>query len=308
MSEGVGNINYGSRSGAASGFINVAGARNGLSVDADNFIVLGNDEFDASIPARLSSNRYVPLGISQITFASGPSEGDGAFVRIGGLSGGTVIGIGINGVDGWHYIMNAPSAGTIAYSDVRNGGVITQLWAPTFYNNVPLIDPQTCAYQINSRWQPSDLVSTNFIRDFEVLSNINMNVDLGLEYASVHLRPRLTAAVGSNIVRGVYYHPIQTTALPNQVAAWENTIGDVYLGSLTTGNNLGRVSVRRGAYPAGAPTAFIHIGASAGTAGTAPLKIDAGTLLGTPENGAMEYDGTNLYFTVGATRKIVTLI
>ena len=28
----------------------------------------------------------------------------------------------------------------------------------------------------------------------------------------------------------------------------------------------------------------------------------------TPENGALEYDGTNLYFTVGGVRKTVTLV
>lgn len=56
------------------------------------------------------------------------------------------------------------------------------------------------------------------------------------------------------------------------------------------------------------PTAQLHISAGTAIAGTAPLKLTAGINLTTPENGAFEYDGTNLYFTTGGTRKTVTLV
>jgi hypothetical protein len=53
-----------------------------------------------------------------------------------------------------------------------------------------------------------------------------------------------------------------------------------------------------------APTAKVHMGAGSATANTAPLKFTSGTNLTTPENGAMEYNGTNLFFTrTGATRE-----
>lgn len=58
----------------------------------------------------------------------------------------------------------------------------------------------------------------------------------------------------------------------------------------------------------GTPTAHLHIGAGTAAAGNAPLKLTAGTNLTTPENGAFEFDGTNLYFTVGGVRKMVTLV
>lgn len=45
------------------------------------------------------------------------------------------------------------------------------------------------------------------------------------------------------------------------------------------------------------PTAWINIGPGTATAGTSPLKFTAGTNLTTPENGVVEYDGTNLFFT-----------
>lgn len=56
------------------------------------------------------------------------------------------------------------------------------------------------------------------------------------------------------------------------------------------------------------PTAKLHLKAGTATAGSAPLKFSSGTNLTTPENGAFEFDGTNLYFTVGGVRKTVTLL
>lgn len=50
------------------------------------------------------------------------------------------------------------------------------------------------------------------------------------------------------------------------------------------------------------PTAMLHIKPGTSTANTAPLKLTAGTNLTTPEDGAVEYDGTNYYATSGTTR------
>lgn len=57
-----------------------------------------------------------------------------------------------------------------------------------------------------------------------------------------------------------------------------------------------------------APTAKVDIAAGTAAAGTAPLKLAAGVNLTTPETGTFEFDGTNLYFTVGGVRKTVTLV
>lgn len=56
------------------------------------------------------------------------------------------------------------------------------------------------------------------------------------------------------------------------------------------------------------PTAVLQLKAGTATANTAPLKLTSGTNLTTPENGAMEFDGTNLYFTVGGVRKTIQLL
>lgn len=46
-----------------------------------------------------------------------------------------------------------------------------------------------------------------------------------------------------------------------------------------------------------APTAKLHLPASTTAAASAPIKMELGVLMTTPEAGAIEYDGTNLYFT-----------
>src|SRR3990167_2096060 len=47
------------------------------------------------------------------------------------------------------------------------------------------------------------------------------------------------------------------------------------------------------------PTAVLHLKAGTATANTAPLKFTSGTSLTTPEIGAVEYNGTDLYVTAG---------
>lgn len=52
-----------------------------------------------------------------------------------------------------------------------------------------------------------------------------------------------------------------------------------------------------------APTARLHLPAGTASANTGPLKLTSGTNLTTPEAGAMEYDGTSLYFTNNASTR-----
>ena len=51
------------------------------------------------------------------------------------------------------------------------------------------------------------------------------------------------------------------------------------------------------------PTATVHIVAGSTAANSAPIKLTSGSLMTTPENGAIEYDGTHLYITIGGVRK-----
>lgn len=59
--------------------------------------------------------------------------------------------------------------------------------------------------------------------------------------------------------------------------------GSAYIGAATT-----------------APTALLHLAAGTATANTSPLKFTSGTNLTAAEAGALEYDGTSLFFTPGS--------
>ncbi|HNW71471.1 MAG TPA: tail fiber domain-containing protein [Candidatus Paceibacterota bacterium] len=52
----------------------------------------------------------------------------------------------------------------------------------------------------------------------------------------------------------------------------------------------------------------VNLAGGTATAGTAPLKFVSGTLLTTPEAGAMEFNGTNLFFTPSSSRKKISFI
>lgn len=83
---------------------------------------------------------------------------------------------------------------------------------------------------------------------------------------------------------------------------WTNGTGSIaFLQLVESSGNLG-VGVA-------SPTAAIHIKAGTATAGTAPIKLTTGVNLTTPEAGAVEYDGTNLYFTdSGGTRRTLAVV
>lgn len=55
------------------------------------------------------------------------------------------------------------------------------------------------------------------------------------------------------------------------------------------------------------PTALIHIDGSTTAAGTAPLKFASGTVMTTPEAGAVEFNGTNLFFSPSTTRNTILM-
>jgi len=85
-------------------------------------------------------------------------------------------------------------------------------------------------------------------------------------------------------------HNLQLAA-NNTVYAVLSTAGRMYVGGSTT------------------PTAVLHLAAGTATANTAPIKLTSGTLLATPEAGAIEFltDKAYLTITTGAAREEITL-
>lgn len=87
-------------------------------------------------------------------------------------------------------------------------------------------------------------------------------------------------------------------------SAPEWQIGEAANPSFVTNHAGTYTYVRRGNFGIGIaqPSAELHIQAGTAAANTAPLKFTAGTNLTTPENGAVEFDGTNYFATSGGVR------
>ena len=77
-----------------------------------------------------------------------------------------------------------------------------------------------------------------------------------------------------------------------------NIANTIYADTFTVGKEKVGIGVA-------SPNAYLHLPASSSDGGTAPLKFTAGTLMNSPENGAFEFDGTHLYFTIGNTRNTI---
>jgi hypothetical protein len=90
----------------------------------------------------------------------------------------------------------------------------------------------------------------------------------------------ITSSAGdNNIFIGYYTAPPISTTASNQLN----------IGNWIYGNN-GKIG-----FGIQNPAAYFHLRAGAGSPGAAPLKFTAGTILSTPENGAMEFNGNNYF-------------
>ena len=103
----------------------------------------------------------------------------------------------------------------------------------------------------------------------------------------------------------IYFKGSNGSALLTNASISSNNDGAVNSGSLSFGvNSLGTFTNQLNIKSSGnvgigtaSPTAVLHIKAGTATASTAPIKLTSGTLLTTPEAGAIEFDGTNYYAT-----------
>lgn len=86
---------------------------------------------------------------------------------------------------------------------------------------------------------------------------------------------------------------LSTNDADNALAGMEIETSALLLRTPAVGFNIG-----------GAPSAKVHIAAGSAAAGTAPIKLTAGPLMTVPEPGAIEENGTHLYWTdAGGTRR-----
>lgn len=113
-----------------------------------------------------------------------------------------------------------------------------------------------------------------------------------------------TIAGSSELVRDGTNIIVQTT--PFQVKNTSTVVHNLTHNNVNYLSNGSGGQLRMGFGGVTSPTAKIHVGAGTTAASTAPLKFTAGTNMTTPEAGAIEFDGTDLFYTdSGATRRTV---
>lgn len=132
----------------------------------------------------------------------------------------------------------------------------------------------------NGSWTLSS--GTNLLSIIGELTNPNTDLVLRPTNGgvSVIVKGISTQSVPAFIVRSA---ATQNTSLQE----WQNS-SSVALVTIDKNGNLGVGAT---------PTAVLHLKAGTATANTAPLKMNSGTKLTTPEVGAVEYDANNFYYT-----------
>lgn len=321
MSEGQGNIIYGSAgSGSGGGGIAVAGARNGLTIEADGFIVLGQDISEAGDPGQLLSNREIPnegfyldfFGDGGMVSADVQTPGDGTSKLIletsrtlanmltmlanppadigevgymnGQYAGQTVVELVCSDTSGTDFSFLDPFTGDTIVSLGGQDHAASASGTP-YVQVTPTCQWSTGVNLTVAFEDSTEIVTTGGTNTFKSFSsNVNM----------------LSNLAGDTFV-GFDFQPAALPANP-AVIAFRNNAGNIFFGTNSSGNHLTKVAIRNGAVV----NALLQIGAGLTTPGNAPLKLTPSAgLLTIPENGAFEFDGTHLYFTIGAIRTIL---
>lgn len=143
--------------------------------------------------------------------------------------------------------------------------------------------------------QSSTGSSLDPVATFQGLTNFVVQNNSGLY---INIQPALPASQMADALRmTAKWTNIASPTSEIQFAARNANVDTQVL--TIQGNANGRVGIGS---TVTAPTARLHLPAGTATAQTAPLKFISGTLMVTPETGAVEFDGTHFYGTIGSTR------
>ncbi|MES1250018.1 MAG: hypothetical protein ABUL46_05005, partial [Chitinophaga rupis] len=255
-------------------------ANNGLSVSGGK-VVLGNDAGDTS--AGLQSDRYIPVRNKWIRLTDPAS---GSF---------TMLSSGIAYIE--KFVTNSSGFGPM----------LTVYGTSDYLNNTPNQYINETGIWSDISYFPHGTTTNSQISNssFGINDQFAPNGAGNYGYTAINIAPYYdftnysTGTSTYRDVRGIWYNPYYDGTVPHSNIAYENSCGDNLFNS---GFQVDFPKGKAGFQGVRLPTAYVHIGAGTSAAGSAPLKINSGVLLTTPENGAIEYDGTDLYLTKSNTR------
>lgn len=170
--------------------------------------------------------------------------------------------------------------------------------------------------RLNVPWLSGDVDTTAFFGDQDSLLNDQTAVK-GISGTSIGVNGIATSTgygiYGSSYagISGFFSSGYSSNANPTLVAA--QTIfstADMFQAQFYTGTAALKVTYEgKTGIGQTTPTAFLHLKAGTASANTAPLKLASGTNLTAAESGAIEFDGTRLYYTTSTpTRRTVATI
>lgn len=236
--------------------------------------------FEGSDSSNSVSTAYVSKSVADATYA---------FVN--GKSGGQVLNGGTGSGD--NLTLSSTSNGTkghinfgnYSYYDEATG---TLVLANSDNTRHMFLNPQGNIFGMQVNGIPSDFEIVGNSIEFHTNSNSYFNSDVII--SSSHVLS-LDNSNGS-LYASTYVDSASNQWLFNLHANWVFKIN-------STNGNVGVGDVNNA-------SARLEVQSSDGTAGSAPIKLRAGTLLTTTEDGTVEYDGANYYVSSGNTRYILT--
>ena len=267
-------------------------ANNGTSL-ANGNLVLGNDA--GSTAAQLMNTREIPLNGNNVVFT-----GDGK------------IGIGTNNPRELLEI-GAPSAGdnvaNLRFTDMAEPTTYTNVISNSFSGNPFAHNMSFSLKSLGTSFTPLQLTAEPavFLNGTVVCTGNGSRGTIDLLNTGTFTDANMIAL---RFPDQFHYHLIKASF--NGAWPWLNKIQFFLspgvdpglptinpLNLLGDGNSIfnGNIGVQNTA-----PSAHIHVGAGTTASATAPIKLTTGALLTTPEDGAIEFDGTDLYLTENGIR------
>lgn len=281
-------------------------ANNGLSTSGNN-IQLGQTFGDPTNPSLILDTREIPLNGNVVLFTD--TVGTGFVVtpsiRLTGQSIGNDF--SISGLDNFGRLTTVPSVtygqGINEFSFVTAQqdffaytGVLSWPYVTGDLGNQPLhgkFSNYVAGFSAGQLWDGSGGAGNNrldnSIGHFSAIQCQSGSILNGYDVYASEI----------NTVQGTTQNPPVTNhyAFFAEPFVYATNNYGVYINGSQTNYLGGKLGIGQTA-----PTSSLHIKAGSATAGTSPIKLTAGPVLTTPETGAIEYDGTHYYGTIGSTR------
>lgn len=229
------------------------------------------------------STTYVSQAVANATYSVLPGKSGGQV-----LNGGTGAGENLqlfstsNATKGKIYLGNYSY-----YNDVTGELVL----ANSNNTNQMFLNPDENIFGMQVNGNPGDFEFSGGSIEFHTVSNLYFNGNIRIAGAK-------SIALGKGDGSGSTF---AYTNLDSATNVWFWNINDNWVFKINPNN--GNVGIGNTSNYA---SARLEIQSSDGTAGNAPLKFNAGTNLDTPENGTVEFDGTNYSVTSNGLRYTLT--